>query len=51
MMLDELFEKSWAFQEMRQKAYEQGCKEAIRQDLPLVIQRYPSVQRKRLDRR
>ena len=48
MALDEIFEESWAFQEMRQKAYEQaykqgyeqGCKEVIRQDLPLVIQRY-----------
>ena len=52
MMLDELFEKSWAFQEMRQKAYEQsykqgyeqGCKEVIRQDLLLFVEAYfPSL--------
>lgn len=51
-MLDEIFEESWAFQEMRQKAYDQGyeqgyergCKEVIRQDLLLVINAYfPSL--------
>jgi len=45
VVLKDVFEESWAFQEMQQKAYEKGFKEGYEKGFK------PSVQSQRLDRR